>query len=116
VSFDGIVPEFVDQNQIGINLHAIHRLCRLGGIKNLHVVGVNGETSSFTPAVVGMDGKGHALAGWIGTKVEVPTHEVNLGKSDHHVMHAASWIDVRTNCGLKSSGWNSISTSMVSKN
>lgn len=68
------LPNYVGQSNIGVNVSALEKLCRMGGIEHLRVSTVNDQdTSQFVPTVAGFDSQGNAYAAKTGVKVEVPT-------------------------------------------
>jgi hypothetical protein len=77
-------PPFVDTNKIGVNTRYIERLMDIGGINTLTVQGVQGDTSSETPTVVGMTEQGGALAGKKSAKTIMPIFE-GKGEYDAHL-------------------------------
>lgn len=91
-------PEYIKPEQIGVNLGRLGTLLRVGGISHLRVAGqTDGETSRFTPTVVGFDSQGNAYAGKKGEKVAVsefsafddeasPSLDASLWRP-----HAATW-------------------------
>jgi hypothetical protein len=94
VEFNGVIPEnYVDASQIVIKLRGVHKRMRTGGIRSLRVVGVSGDVSRFVPHIVGMDGKGGALAGLtrVATKVPSSTAESFFGAGG--ASRNARWID-----------------------
>src|SRR6266567_8242160 len=61
------LPEFVDREQIGVNVRGIERLCRVGGIRSLTLVGKwDGDTTTYTPTIVGVNKNGEGVAGKTG--------------------------------------------------
>jgi hypothetical protein len=57
------LPPYVDQDRIGVNLTGISKLCRLGGIRQLVVIGkTDEETSHVIPEISGMNSDGSAIA------------------------------------------------------
>lgn len=98
------LPEFVDKNQIGVNLKGLDRMCKLGGISHIKVVTTEGDTSQFVPTIVGVSKNGEAIAGKTGVKTSVPTFTVESEKSRQGLdgslfglPHAASWINTTVN-------------------
>lgn len=77
------LPDYVDQDRIGVNLAGIAKLCKLGGIKQLIVIGsTNGETSHVVPQITGLDSEGRAVASRNVAKVTFPTFEMNAQNSN----------------------------------
>lgn len=71
------LPDYVDQDRIGVNLAGIARLCRLGGIRQLIVIGnTDEETSHVIPEVTGLNSDGSAMASKKIAKVTIPTFEM----------------------------------------
>lgn len=99
VRFSVPLPEYVDRERVGINVGRIEKLCRIGGIGHLRIVGeTQGKTSSFTPAIVGFSNKGEAYAAKTGVKNSVPTYSVDYER-DEFVPHSFRWANgtVRVN-------------------
>ena len=72
------LPDYVDQDRIGVNLAGISKLCKLGGITHLVVIGNTGEeTSHVVPEVAGVNSDGSASLSKKIEKVIVPTFETN---------------------------------------
>ncbi len=100
--FDVALPEFVDVERIGVNLQAIQRLCRLGGISHLRVIGESGDdTSNFTPNIAGYGEHGQATATKTGLKTIVPTHTENFerlrGFGEENRPPSLSWVNATIN-------------------
>ncbi|MFA5933322.1 MAG: hypothetical protein WCV81_03625 [Microgenomates group bacterium] len=104
--FNVVLPNFVDTERIGVNTQAIHRFCRLGGIKHLRVTGnTDGETSSFTPTIVGYDSQGNAYAGKTGIKTIVPTFTQTSDEDGYSELgmykpHASTWVNTNIDLNL----------------
>lgn len=72
------LPDYVDQDKIGVNLTGIAKLCRLGGIRQLVVIGnTDEEISHVIPEVVGLNSDGSAIASKKVARVTVPTFEMH---------------------------------------
>lgn len=90
------LPPYINTDKIGVNIHRIHSMMRVGGLSNLQVVGTSGETSSYTPKVVGHSPDGSAYAATTGTTVIVPTYATSRELSDGSQMSrplAMRWVD-----------------------
>lgn len=101
--FSVTLPEFIDSDQIGINVQEIHRLCRLGGIKHLQVTGLTeGETTQYKPTIVGVSPQGEAYAGKVATKTEVATSKATseLRRGYNNLPPSARWIDGKIELNL----------------
>jgi hypothetical protein len=86
------LPGYVDQDRIGVNLTGISKLCRLGGIRQLVVLGkTDEETSHVIPEVSGMNSDGSAMASKKMAKVTVPTFESSV----HDYSRRNKWIGDR---------------------
>lgn len=73
------LPSYIDQDKIGVNLTGISKLCRLGGIRELVVIGNTGEeTSHVIPEIVDLNSDGSAVASKKIAKVAVPTFEMDI--------------------------------------
>jgi hypothetical protein len=62
------LPEWVNMEQVGVNLSRLEFLMNIGGIKNLTVKGVSGEVSKTYLTSVGSAPDGSNYAGGLGTK------------------------------------------------
>lgn len=96
------LPDYVDQDRIGVNLAGIARLCRLGGIQTLIVIGNTGEeTSHVIPEVVGLNSDGSAVASKKIAKVTVPTFETKMYDATWRNQQIASrWIRLNINMNI----------------
>ncbi len=80
------LPEYVDKTKIGVNLPAMHVLCRLGGIAHLRVATIHdGETTRSYPSIVGVSRGGEAVSGLNSVQTVVPTHSINSQDLDKGV-------------------------------
>ncbi len=98
------LPEFVNTDQIGVNLRGLDRLCRIGGIGHVRVTSSEGETTQFVPTVVGISKNGEAIASKTGVRTSIPTFTVDSEKErpgldsfPSALPHAASWINTTIN-------------------
>jgi hypothetical protein len=58
------LPEYVDDSRIGVNMRFLQRLSRLACHSDeVHVNGYQGDTTEYTPMIVGGDSQGNAFAG-----------------------------------------------------
>ncbi len=94
-------PDWVDSDRIGFNLKRVHRLCRIGGIRQLSIIGESGEeTSSSIPMIVGMNEQGGAYAGKAKIK-EVATHMDTFNSNTPEATpHAVIWANGSINLNL----------------
>lgn len=95
-------PEYVKPQQIGVNLSGLERLLRIGGIGRLRVAEqTEGETTRFTPTVVGYNSQGNAYAGKKGTLTFVPefTTSPNLDAPVSR-LHFATWTNAVINLNI----------------
>lgn len=77
------LPDYVDQDRIGVNLAGVAKLCKLGGIKQLIVIGsTTGETSHVVPEITGFSSEGRVIASRKVAKVTFPTFEMNTQNSN----------------------------------
>lgn len=92
------LPDYVNQNEIGLRLRRIHRMMWTGGISSITVIGESGEVSSTSPTVVGHSPDGSAYAGKKATKKLVPTFQSEkTGQIFKHEPKfiAGRWTDAR---------------------
>ncbi len=100
-------PEYVKPQQIGVNLRGLRMLLRIGGISHLRVAGqTDGETTRFTPTIVGYDSQGNAYAGKKGEKVTIPEFttyddEANRNQdASEWKPHSATWKNAVINLNI----------------
>ncbi|MGH7203987.1 MAG: hypothetical protein ACREHC_06085 [Candidatus Levyibacteriota bacterium] len=80
-------------------------MMRLGGVKDLRILGTGGETSDFTPSVVGWGSDGSAMAGKSGEAKIVPTFSTSRelsrgnGKETPYFL-AGRWVDANLSVNL----------------
>jgi hypothetical protein len=100
------LPVYVDQDRIGINLSGIARLCELGGIRPLIVLGqTSQDTSHVLLEVAGLNSDGSAIASKKMTKVAVPLFEADSQNSTRHpVTIAERWKGTRININVAEMG------------
>jgi hypothetical protein len=97
------LPSYVDQDRIGVNLRDIAGLCKLGGIRQLLVIGqTDKETSHVIPEVSGLQADGSATASSKMAKVIVPTFEARMddlgwGRTDRI---ETRWIGLSVNMNM----------------
>lgn len=96
------LPEFVNTDNIGVNLRGLERLANMGGIAHVRVDTVEGDVSQFVPIIVGVNKDGTAIAGKAGVKTSVPTYTLDLehlgslsGWTPKFLPHATDWINTR---------------------
>lgn len=96
------LPEYVDQDRIGVNLTQIVRLNDWGGIRRLRVVGkTDMDTSSESPELVGINPDGSAIASKKVAKVTVPTFDSSSRNADWHNYSIANrWVNAGVNINL----------------
>lgn len=94
------LPEFLPRGCIRVNLKNLDRLCKIGGISHLRVVGeTDGDTTKFTPTIVGYDSLGNAYAGKKGEKISVPPFTTSHDESNDSLdtswsrPHSAVWVN-----------------------
>lgn len=86
-------PEFVEDQKIGVNVREIHRLCQIGGIKRLGVIGIDDlDTSRAVPQVLGFNEQGSAYIGKAVSKQETPFSQSHTGDSQGFY-HTERWAD-----------------------
>jgi hypothetical protein len=73
VFIDLNLPDYVNTDNIGVNLPRIEKICSLSGIEVVSIAGVNGDTSKEVPVVTGVNKDGSAMAGKAVEKVTAPT-------------------------------------------
>lgn len=91
------LPNCVNPDSIGVNVWEVGRMCEIGGINHLRVIGEAGEISSTEVNIVGFTQEGGAYAGK-GKKSFVPTSQseskLSNERSPFFVFgHSAEWID-----------------------
>lgn len=87
------LPEYVDKDQIGVNLKGIDQMCRMGGIRTLYVSGRSGETSSYTPTMVGRTSEGAGMAGKTGIQKKARKYSAHEAGQNKSVFSEGRWID-----------------------
>jgi hypothetical protein len=101
------LPGYVDQDRIGVNLTGIRKLCNLGGIRQLVVLGkTDEETSHVIPEVSGMNSDGSAVASKKMARVTVPTFEARQqhNSAESHDLIAHRWVDLNINMNVDEIG------------
>lgn len=92
VRFQVALPDFIDQDKIGVNLNQIHRLCQIGGISTLVVLGVEDQDiSEATPQILGFNNQGSAYMGKASSSMVVPPSESISGSTRKDSPHIAQW-------------------------
>lgn len=96
MEFSPNLPSYVDTSKIGINVFAIHRRCRMAGIETIVFLGSAGETSSATPAIVGMSDDHTAIAAKAGTARIEPTFSSNSEGDKYKSLSLSelTWTDI----------------------
>jgi hypothetical protein len=96
------LPDYVDQDRIGVNLPGIARLCKLGGIRPLIIIGeTEKETSHVIPEIVGINSDGSAMASKKAAKVTVPTFDANSDNSSlQHKLVATRWVGLNVSMNI----------------
>lgn len=96
------LPDYVDQDRIGVNLRDISKLCKLGGISQLIVVGkTDQDTSHVVPEVTGLNSDGSATVSKKIAKVTVPTFESSVDNSAWHDKWISDrWINLEVNLNI----------------
>jgi len=93
VRFDLVLPPFVNQNLLGINIMGVEGLLRVGGIGHLTVKSESGDSSSFVPTIVGVDSQGGALADKIGLQTKVSAYEIKNEDPSSLIPFNSRWVD-----------------------
>lgn len=97
VLFNVKLPSFVDQDKIAVNIHSIEKLCQLGGIQKLAVIGKEDlDTSEVTPQIVGFNDQGTAYMGKAKSKTAELSRSDSVGERDQSLItptHAKDWIN-----------------------
>lgn len=100
-------PDYIKPGHIGVNLSSLGTLLRLGGISHLRVAGqTDGETTKFTPTIVGYDSQGNAYAGKKGEKTTVPEFTASGDEANPNLNasmwrpHSATWKNVVINLNI----------------
>jgi hypothetical protein len=88
------LPQYVNSEEIYVNLYGIGKLCRLGGIRHLDIVGLDeNETSKSVPQIVGFSQNGEALAGKAIVKTVPESSSSSSSESKRHKPHSFRWVD-----------------------
>jgi len=87
------LPEYVNTENILVNLTGIHRLCNIGGIRHLRIQSINGDVTKEIPTIVGFNQNGEAFAGKVNAKESVPEYESTSKTSGEVHYHATSWTN-----------------------
>jgi hypothetical protein len=100
------LPQYVDQDRIGINTSNIIKLNNWGGIRTLRVVGrYDMETSILIPETAGINSDGSANASKKVTKVEKPTFEGYSSDYNWDTFSIANrWKNVEINLNIDEIG------------
>lgn len=95
VRFHVSLPEFVDDDKIGVNLRAINRLCQIGGIRRLVVIGAEDlDTSKAVPQILGFNSQGSAYMGKAATKTDEPTSKsISATGQEEWWSHPQQWAN-----------------------
>lgn len=119
VRTDIVLPEYVDSEQIGLDLKRIHTLCWLGGLRHLKIEGVNNQSATeSTPVVVGINGDGSAVAGRAAVGKAEPFHfdDFESGNSAGSIWarHQLTWVDGQIHLNLEAMSKRIVSKSKQS--
>ncbi|OGE02585.1 hypothetical protein A3G16_03605 [Candidatus Curtissbacteria bacterium RIFCSPLOWO2_12_FULL_41_16] len=94
VRFQVGLPDFVDQDRIGVNLREIQRLCQIGGIHRLVVLGVEDlDTSKTVPQILGFNSQGSTYMGKAASKADVSPSESFSAPGWEGKSHPQQWSD-----------------------
>lgn len=86
-------PEFVDDQRIGVNVREIHRLCQIGGIRKIAVIGIDDlDTSRSEPQILGFNEQGSAYMGKAVSKTEAPVSLSDSGYTEGYY-HTERWTN-----------------------
>ncbi len=101
------VPEYIKPEKIGVNLGGLTTLMRVGGISHLRVAGqTDGDTSRFTPTIVGYDSQGNAYAGKKGERVTFPESSISTDEANPNLdsslfrPHSVTWKNIVINLNI----------------
>jgi len=96
------LPEYVDQDRLGVNLRGIYNMCKMGGIETIRVIGsMDGEVSTYTPTIVGINPDGAGIAGKAGLKTKVSTFSTSHPEIMDTLPGCYSWIDLSLDVNLR---------------
>jgi hypothetical protein len=96
------LPDYVDSDKIGVNLRGIYRLCRMGGIGAIRIIGsMDGDISTYAPDIVGMNSDGAAEAGKRGLKRKAPLFHGEPRLVSQKLPSECSWLDTTINVNLR---------------
>src|SRR4030067_2684274 len=88
------LPEWIDQDRIGVSLRGIYKMCQMGGIETIKILGsTDGEVSTYTPNLVGINPDGAGIAGKVGLKTEAPLFSSSKDISGNALPASYSWIN-----------------------
>lgn len=86
-------PEFVEDQKIGVNVREIHRLCQIGGIRKIAVIGIDDlDTSRSEPQILGINEQGSAYMGKAVSKTEPPVSLSDSGYTEGYY-HTERWTN-----------------------
>ncbi|OGK18964.1 hypothetical protein A3E69_03365 [Candidatus Roizmanbacteria bacterium RIFCSPHIGHO2_12_FULL_40_130] len=93
VTLDLDLPPYAQKENIGVNVRALHSLCKLAGIEHLVIRSVTGPTSTFDPMITGITSDGTAIAAKVGLKKLVPMHESHIFGLRERIGEDLKWSD-----------------------
>ena len=97
------LPPYVDRDRIGIDLERIHRLCRIGGIGRILLIGNSGqETSHTVPQLVGFNSDGSALASKAVAIVSAPVFDQKVVQNGNRTDSRV--VDIMVNANIDEIG------------
>lgn len=103
VRFNIPFPEWVEDENIGVDLERTQRLMNLGGIRFTWVEALkNGDRTVSMPTTVGMAPDGSAYAGKMAASERVPTYEYDQYTGDSYVLlKNALWTNIKISLNLE---------------
>lgn len=97
------LPPYVDKDRIGVDLERIHRLCRIGGISRILLIGNSGqETSHTVPQVIGFNSDGSALASKAVATVSAPVFDQKVVQNGNRTDSRV--VDITVNANIDEIG------------
>ena len=78
LTWDFDLPPTIEQDRIVVDAHRVARLQRVAAFSSSHVISYQGETTTYTPTINGVNANGTATAGFAGQLQKAPRSEEHL--------------------------------------